>query len=82
MPELGNVLVFSRKGGGHVGVYVAEDATAYHVLGGNQGDIVSIKRVAKSRLIAARECPWRISKPANIRGIKMTAAGPLSLNEA
>lgn len=82
VPELGNVLVFSRKGGGHVGVYVAEDDTAFHVLGGNQGDTVSIKRVAKARMIAARECPWRINKPANIRRIRMTAGGPLSINEA
>jgi uncharacterized protein (TIGR02594 family) len=35
-PALGDILVFSRPGGGgHVGFYVGEDATAYHVLGGN-----------------------------------------------
>lgn len=34
----GAVLVFARPGGGHVGFYIGEDATAYHVLGGNQGD--------------------------------------------
>lgn len=82
VPELGNVLVFVRPGGGHVGVYVAEDAEAYHVIGGNQSDMVSIKRIAKSRLIAARECPWRINKPANVRRVKMTATGPVSINEA
>ena len=32
--KLGYILVFVRNGGGHVGLYVGEDATAYHVLGG------------------------------------------------
>ena len=51
---LGDVLVFTRKGGGHVGLYVGEDANAYHVLGGNQGDKVSVTRIAKARLYSAR----------------------------
>lgn len=50
-PRLGCVLVFSRAGGGHVGLYLSEDATHYHVLGGNQSDSVSIMRLEKSRLI-------------------------------
>jgi hypothetical protein len=41
------VLVFERPGGGHVGYYFGEDATAYHVLGGNQGDAVTIARIAR-----------------------------------
>jgi len=81
-PALGDVLVFARKAGGHVGLYVAEDATAFHVIGGNQGDSVSIKRIAKSRLLAARRCPWRVNQPANVRRVVMTAAGGLSKNEA
>jgi uncharacterized protein (TIGR02594 family) len=43
----GGVLVFDRAGGGHVGFYVGEDLTSYHVLGGNQGDRVSIMRSRK-----------------------------------
>lgn len=35
--SLGDVLVFVRDGGGHVGFYAGEDGEAYHVLGGNQG---------------------------------------------
>lgn len=50
----GAILVFAREGGGHVGFYVGEDMTHYHVLGGNQGNAVSITRIAKARLIAAR----------------------------
>lgn len=51
---LGDTLVFSRKGGGHVGLYVSEDATHYHVLGGNQGDKVQISRISKDRLADIR----------------------------
>jgi uncharacterized protein (TIGR02594 family) len=80
--ELGNVLVFVRKGGGHVGVYVGEDATCFHVLGCNQADSTNIKRIPKSRLLAARECPWRTAKPANVRKIWLAATGAVSKNEA
>lgn len=51
---LGDVLVFKRSGGGHVGLYVGEDSEAYHVLGGNQSDQVDIARVPKARFYAVR----------------------------
>lgn len=50
----GVVLVFERPGGGHVGFYVGEDSDYFHVLGGNQGDAVSIVKIDKSRCIAKR----------------------------
>ncbi len=57
-PRLGAVLVFWReaKNGskGHVGFYYAEDKEAFTVLGGNQSNSVSLARVAKTRLLAAR----------------------------
>jgi len=57
-PAVGAILVFWRgaptSAKGHVGFYRGEDATAYHVLGGNQSDQVNTTRVAKSRLIDAR----------------------------
>jgi uncharacterized protein (TIGR02594 family) len=80
-PALGDVLVFLRHGGGHVGLYVGEDETAFHVLGGNQSDAVSIKRIARSRLYAARRPAYR-TQPANVRPIPLTASGSLSVNEA
>lgn len=49
-PRLGCILVFTRSGGGHVGFYVGEDNTHYHVLGGNQSNMVNVMRIAKSRL--------------------------------
>lgn len=82
-PRLGAVLVFWRgsKSGtsGHVGFYVGEDATAYHVLGGNQSDAVTITRIAKDRLLGAR---WPASDATKTSAVKMTAAGALSTNEA
>jgi uncharacterized protein (TIGR02594 family) len=53
-PCPGAVLVFGRKGGGHVGFYVSETATHFNVLGGNQGNAVNIMAIAKSRLLATR----------------------------
>lgn len=79
---LGDVLVFSRGAvSGHVGLYVGEDKTAFHVLGGNQSDAVNIKRVEKNRLLSGRRCPWRIQQPANVRKVWMAATGPVSKNE-
>jgi uncharacterized protein (TIGR02594 family) len=80
---LGDVLVFSRgSGSGHVGLYVGEDASAYHVLGGNQSDRVMIKRIAKNRLLGIRRCPWRVNEPVNVKPVKLAASGSLSTNEA
>ena len=50
VPMLGDVMTFKRQGGGHVALYVGEDAHAYHVLGGNQSDSVCITRIEKQRL--------------------------------
>lgn len=78
---LGDVLVFVRNGGGHVGLYVGEDAGAYHVLGGNQGDAVSIVPIAKDRCIAVRRL-YAIAAPPNVRPIFLKRSGALSTNEA
>jgi len=77
-PCLGAILVFERKGGGHVGLYVAEDATAYHVLGGNQSDAVTVIRILKSRCVAVR---WPRGYPKT-KPVIVDANGALSENEA
>lgn len=76
----GAILVFTRTGGGHVGYYVGEDATHYHVLGGNQSNAVNISRIAKDRCTASR---WPRGVPV-IGGPRwLNAAGaPVSRNEA
>ncbi len=82
-PSLGDVLVFSREGGGgHVGFYVAEDDKAFHVLGGNQGDSVSIVRISKDRLLGARRPLWKIKQPESVKPYRVAASGILSENEA
>lgn len=80
-PMLGDILTFKRDGGGHVGFYVGEDSTAYHVLGGNQGNQVSVTRIAKSRLFAARR-PQYNQQPENVRVVALAGNGTLSTNEA
>lgn len=81
-PSLGDVLVFSRPGGGgHVGFYVGEDKTAYHVIGGNQRNRVSIAPIAKGRCIAMRQPDYNM-RPASVRPYQLAAAGALSVNEA
>ena len=77
----GAILVFERPGGGHVGFYCGEDATAYHVLGGNQSDNATITRIAKDRLIASR---WPKGVPVVGGPVRMTniAGMPLSRDEA
>lgn len=79
--SLGDVLVFVRNGGGHVGFYIAEDATCYHVLGGNQSNAVTITRIEKSRCIAVRRPPYQ-NQPATVRPFIVAASGAISKNES
>lgn len=86
-PSFGDVLSFwrgSRDGrDGHVGLYVKEDETTYHVYGGNQRNAVNITRLSKNRLIAARRCPWRIKQPKGVKPFLMADnGGIISENEA
>ena len=82
IPMLGDVLTFKRNGGGHVGIYVGEDKTHYHVLGGNQNNSVSISRIEKARLQQARRTAWKIAQPANVRVVHLEAKGIVTTNEA
>ena len=74
----GAILVFDRAGGGHVGFYVGEDAGHYFVLGGNQGNAVSVMKLGKSRLLASR---WPKGEPVVGKPVYMTG-GKVSANEA
>ena len=75
----GAILVFARKGGGHVGFYLGEDPESYHVLGGNQDNSVSVMRISKARCIAIR---WPKGEPVEGRPVLLAANAPLSINEA
>lgn len=78
---LGDILVFVRPGGGHVGIYIAEDDNCYHVLGGNQSDAVTIARIKKSRCTAIRR-PAYNNQPNTVRKFVVAANGTISTNEA
>ena len=76
----GAVLVFERPGGGHVGFYVGERADAYRVLGGNQGDAVTLAWIGKDRCVALR---WPASRPRVGGRVQLASNGePLSRDEA
>lgn len=79
--KLGDVLVFKRTKGGHVALYVGEDDTCYHCLGGNQSDVVNIVRKAKNRVYAIRR-PVYINQPANVRKVILSPAGQVDDREA
>lgn len=79
-PVPGAVVVFQRPGGGHVGFLVGQNATAFRVLGGNQGDSVSETWIEKSRAVAVR---WPAGVPIPAETLPQLAAkGAVSRNEA
>ncbi|NBN63094.1 TIGR02594 family protein [Microvirga tunisiensis] len=83
-PSVGAVAVFwrgARTGSsGHVGFYVGEDADHYHILGGNQANMVSVVRIARERLLGFR---WPASMPLPLTGpVTLTAEGQVTTNEA
>lgn len=79
-PILGAVVVFRRLGGGHVGLYVGEDESAFHILGGNQSNSVNISRIEKSRCVAVR---WPDTELVYGNRVLLSKSGkPVSTNEA
>lgn len=79
--QLGDILVFKRPGGNHVGLYIAESKDTYHVLGGNQSNAVTITEIAKIRLTAARRF-YATQAPASAKKYFIGSSGKLSTNEA
>lgn len=79
--KLADILVFRRGTGGHVGFYIAESADTYFVLGGNQGNEVSIVEIAKSRCIAVRR-PKYNNMPESVKKYVVSSSGTVSTNEA
>lgn len=80
-PEVGCIVVFTRDGGGHVGFVVGKDEKGrLMVLGGNQGDTVSIKAFGFDRVSGYR---WPAGEPLpEAAPLPLLAAGDLSTNEA
>lgn len=81
-PAYGCIVVFERAGGGHVGYVVGKDkAGNLMVLGGNQGDGVSIRPFAMARVLGYR---WPSAYPLEERFNLpvLTSECRLSQNEA
>jgi uncharacterized protein (TIGR02594 family) len=78
-PVLGAVTVFGRDGGGHVGFLVGTSADNLYILGGNQGNQVSITPLAKSRALGFR---WPSSLPVSTTMPPPMSGGTVSRNEA
>lgn len=80
---LGDMLILERDGGGHVCFYVGEDDWNFHVLGGNQKNMVCIVPIEKSRVIAIRRMKKVYDNPpANLRRVFITSDQKKSVNEA
>lgn len=77
---VGDVGISQRNGGGHVFIIVGEDATHFHILGGNQSDQVNIVRKAKADVIAVRRPPYRV-QPPGARKVMVAASGALAGSE-
>ena len=80
-PVVGCIVTFTRVGGGHVGFVVGETAQGdLLVLGGNQGDQVSIAAFDPARAIGYR---WPADVPLQAAGpLPVMASAPLSRSEA
>lgn len=79
--RFGDVGVFDRPGGGHVGLLIAQSTNTWHILGGNQGNSVNIVEIAKTRFITARNF-YAIGPPESAKQYILSSSGVLSTNEA
>lgn len=82
IPMMGDTVVFKRPGGYHVGLYIGEDKTCYHVAGGNQGNQYSIVRIEKTRLLQARRPEYLVGIPSTVKRYFLESTGAASTNEA
>ena len=77
---VGCVVVFTRNGGGHVGFVVGKDKLGnLLVLGGNQGDKVSIRAFPLARVAGYR---WPEPGPALLTALPVLSGAALSTSEA
>lgn len=86
-PAYGCIAVFERAGGGHVGFVVGQDAQGnLLVLGGNQGNRVSVAKFSRARVLAyvwpSENGQPRYPDASRYRLPPVAAAGGLSVNEA
>lgn len=79
-PIEGCVVVFTRTGGGHVGLVVGETALGnLLVLGGNQNDSVKVSSFKRDRVTAYR---WPVNEPIPADHLLAMGDGEMSHSEA
>lgn len=83
---LGDICVFKRPGGNHVGILIAVTKvngkiTTLHILGGNQSNAVTITEIAAERCIGVRRF-YATAKPVAAIQYVVDSSGKLSANEA
>lgn len=79
---LGDVAVFKRTGGGHVGQIIGftKDKKFVYILGGNQGDKFNIAKLPLSRLHAVRRPEYTV-QPDSVKQYFFDNMGGVSTNE-
>lgn len=81
--KLGDTLIFTRPGGGHIGLDIGESKTHFYVMGGNQNNMYSFTRVAKERLWAVMRPKYKIGMPASVKKYILNDTGvPVTSNES
>ena len=83
-PMLGDVMVKTRDGGGHVTLYVAETSDHYLCIGGNQGHCVCVSAIPKvsGQFKWAFRRPKYINQPISVRPLYVTGSGAVQMSES
>jgi uncharacterized protein (TIGR02594 family) len=77
--SVGDILIFQRPEGGHIGFCVSASDTTFNVLGGNQSNSVSLTNIAKNRLVKCLRPNYKTYQPYIAY---KKAVGEISNNEA
>jgi len=77
--SVGDILIFQRPEGGHIGFCVSASDDTFNVLGGNQSNSVSLTNIAKNRLVKCLRPNYKTYKPYIAY---KKAVGEVSKNEA
>lgn len=79
-PAVGCIVVLGRDGGGHVGFCVGQDNQGnLLLLGGNQGDAVSVAAFLRSRVLGYR---WPAAVPKPLPGSLVVGSAAMSRSES
>lgn len=78
---MGDVILLSRSGGGHVFIAIAESSTGNIIgIGGNQGNMVGFAEFDFDRVVEVRRY-YATGIPESAKRYKLNSSGQLSTNE-